>query len=257
MKKLQQFIEHNWFQNFIIMIIIANSITIGLETVQGNSALYYKILQLIDHAAISIFVIELTLRIMCYRLSFFTKSWNIFDAIIIGVSVIPASNYASVMRALRIIRALRLLSVVPAMRRVVSALVYAMSGMLASAVIMVLVFYIGSVMCTKLFGAEFATWFGTIGESAYTLFQIMTLESWSMGIVRPVMKVFPYAWVFFVPFVVISTFVLLNFIIGVLVDAILAMKTQEIEGSGAMTLDKLAEKIDLLESKLDEISDKE
>jgi voltage-gated sodium channel len=85
--------------------------------------------------------------------------------------------------------------------------------------LMAIIFYIGAVMATKLFAASFPDWFGDLGRSAYTLFQIMTLESWSMGIVRPVMDVYPYAWAFFVPFIMVTTFAVVNLLVGLIVNS--------------------------------------
>ena len=77
-------------------------------------------------------------------------------------------------------------------------------------------------LATNLFGAAFPDWFGSIPKSAYTLFQVMTLESWSMGVVRPVMEIYPNAWAFFVPFILVTTFTALNLFIGVVVSAMQA-----------------------------------
>jgi voltage-gated sodium channel len=114
------------------------------------------------------------------------------------------------------------------MRRVVGGLIHAIPGMGSIVALLLLVFYVFSVMATKLFGAEFPQWFGTIGESAYSLFQIMTLESWSMGIVRPVMEIYPYAWVFFVPFILTTSFTVLNLFIGIIVDAMQSQHEEEL-----------------------------
>jgi len=154
-----------------------------------------------------------------YRFSFFRNGWNIFDLIIVSVALVPASRQFSVLRALRILRALRLLSVVPSMRRVVVGLFSAIPSIGTVILMLVLLFYISSVIATKLFGAAFPEWFGSFSSSLYTLFQIMTLESWSMGIVRPVMEEFPYAWAFFVPFILLTAFIVLNLFIGVIVTA--------------------------------------
>jgi len=83
---------------------------------------------------------------------------------------------------------------------------------------MAIFFYTAGVLATRLFGEDFDAWFGTLGNSLYTLFQVMTLESWSMGIVRPVMEVHPWAWAFFVPFIIIATFTILNLFIGIIVS---------------------------------------
>ena len=140
---------------------------------------------------------------------------------------LPATNGLSILRALRILRVLRLLSVVPQMRKVVGALFSALPGMGAVVAVLMLVFYVAAVMATKLYGAAFPQWFGSIGESMYTLFQIMTLESWSMGIVRPVMEEHPLSWLFFVPFVVITSFAVLNLFIALIVNSMQTLHEQD------------------------------
>ena len=158
-------------------------------------------LHLLDQAAVIIFVIELSIKLIVYRLSFFKKGWNVFDFVIVTVTLLPFGEGASVLRALRIVRAFRLISVVPSMRLVINALISAIPGLMSVIALLSLVFYVGAVMATVLFGEQFQDWFGTIGDSLFSLFQIMTLESWSMGIARPVMEKFPLAWLFFIPFI--------------------------------------------------------
>jgi voltage-gated sodium channel len=125
-----------------------------------------------------------------------------------------------VLRALRILRALRLFSTVPSLKRVVNALTAAMPGMASIAVVLAVLFYVSAVLSTKLFGTDFPDLFGHLGHSLYTLFQIMTLEGWSDGIVRPVMALHWWAWIFFLPFIVVTSFAVLNLFIGVIVSAI-------------------------------------
>ena len=133
--------------------------------------------------------------------------------------MLPATQGLSVLRAMRILRLLRIVSVTPRLRRVVEGFLSALPGMASVFLLMGIIFYIFSVMATKLFGATFPEWFGDMGNSAYSLFQIMTLESWSMGIVRPVMEVFPYAWAFFVPFILVTTFAVVNLVVGLMVNS--------------------------------------
>ena len=165
-------------------------------------------------------------------MSFFRNPWNVFDFTIVAVALVPAGEGISVLRALRILRALRLISMVPQMRLVVQALLSAIPAMGSVIALLALIFYVAAVMATKLFGADFPEWFGTVGASLYTLFQIMTLESWSMGIARPVMEVHPYAWAFFVPFILIITFAVLNLFIAIVVNAMANAAATE-EGSPA------------------------
>jgi voltage-gated sodium channel len=182
-----------------------------------------------DTFVIAVFTIEIALRIAVHRLAFFRQPWSIFDFIVVAIAIVPATEGFQVLRALRVLRVLRVITVVPSLRRVVGALASAVPGMGAIFLLLGLVFYVFSVMATKLFGASFPDWFGTIGASAYSLFQIMTLESWSMGIVRPVMQVYPYAWAFFVPFILCATFIALNLFIGVIVSAMQGEHEQQLK----------------------------
>jgi voltage-gated sodium channel len=225
-KRICIFIEGPAIQWLVTILIISNAITLGLETSPHIMASYGKLLHTFDLFVLGIFTIEILGKLQYRGIGFFKDGWNVFDFLIISIALIPTANELSVIRALRILRTLRLISVIPQMRRVVQALLTAIPGMLSVGAIIVLVFYIGAVISTNLFGASHPQWFGTIGESMYSLFQVMTLESWSMGIVRPVMQVHPYAWVFFVPFILITSFAILNLFIGIIVDA---MQTQHIE----------------------------
>lgn len=219
MDRLKAVIESNWFQNAITGVIVVNAVILGMETSPTVMDAAGGLLKALDKIALAIFVVELGLKLAVYRLSFFRSAWNVFDFVIVSVTLLPAGEGVSVLRALRILRALRLISVVPSMRLVVQALLRAIPGMSSVIMLLSLVFYIASVMATKLFGSEFPEWFGTLGESVYSLFQIMTLESWSMGIVRPVMEVYPQAWLFFVVFILLTTFAVLNLFIAIIVDS--------------------------------------
>lgn len=214
-----ELVESAWFERFITTVIVINAIGLGIETSPSAMEAVGPIVTWLDTVAIAIFVVELLIKLFAYRLSFFRNGWNVFDLAIVSVALIPAAQQFSVLRALRILRALRLISVVPSMRKVIVGLFSAIPSIGTVIVMLVLLFYISAVMATKLFGQAFPEWFGNLGASLYSLFQIMTLESWSMGIVRPVMEVYPYAWAFFVPFILLTSFIVLNLFIGVIVNA--------------------------------------
>ena len=205
----------------------------------------------LDLACLTVFVVEIGLKLFAQRLSFFRNGWNIFDFVIVGIALIPGSNGMSVLRALRILRVLRVISVAPSLRRVVEGFITALPGMGSVFLLMGIMFYIGSVMATKLFGATFPEWFGDLGASAYSLFQIMTLESWSMGIVRPVMEVYPYAWAFFVPFILVTTFAVVNLLVGLIVNSMQeAHSAEEIAATDAYREEVLA-KLEAIERRLE------
>ena len=232
-------VESKIFERFIITVIVVNAIGLGIETSPWAMSHIGGIVHLLDTIALGIFVVELGIKFFAYRLAFFKNGWNIFDLIIVSVALVPASQQFSVLRALRILRALRLISVVPSMRRVIMGLFQAIPSIGTVIVMLLLLFYISGVMATKLFGESFPEWFGNLGASLYSLFQIMTLESWSMGIVRPVMEVYPYAWVFFVPFILMTSFIVLNLFIGVIVNAMSEVADEEAHGEREEILEQL------------------
>ena len=253
-QKTADLLGTNWFSNFIVGVIIFNAIILGMETSKPIMAAAGPLISTLDNICLSIFVVELVAKIYAQRGQFFRNGWNIFDFIIVGVSLIPGNGGLSVLRALRILRVLRVISVVPSLRRVVEGFVTALPGMGSVFLLMGIVFYIAAVMATKLFGDAFPEWFGTLGRSGYSLFQIMTLESWSMGIVRPVMEVYPYAWVFFVPFIMVTTFAVVNLLVGLIVNSMQDAHAEEGNAATDAYRDEVLKKLDAIEARLDQDS---
>ncbi|MDA9190286.1 ion transporter [Alphaproteobacteria bacterium] len=254
------FIESNKFNFGITILILINAITLGMDTDEQIVASYGNILFWIDRIILIIFSIELILKFYAYRHRFFTSGWNLFDLVIVMIAWAPTSGPLAVLRALRILRILRLISVVPQLRRVVSAIGHSIPGMVSVVGVLGLIFYVASVLATKLFGTHpdpnMQEWFGSIGASAYTLFQIMTLESWSMGVVRPTMQLFPWAWAFFIPFIIITSFAVLNFFIGIIVDSMQIVQKQEEISDTDKTADITEKDLALLRQQLDIVSQK-
>ena len=228
-ERIGRLVEGPTAQRAIAGLILVNALILGLETAPSVMADFGGLLKAADRVILSLFVVEIAVRIAYRRLSFFRDAWNWFDVLVVGIALVPATGPLSVLRTLRVLRVLRLLSVVPSMRHVIEALLAALPGIGSVASLILLIFYVSAVLTTNLFGADFPQWFGTIGESMYTLFQIMTLEGWSDGIVRPVMAVYPAAWTFFVPFILITSFAVLNLFIGIIVDAMQSRHQVEFE----------------------------
>ena len=267
--KIKIIIESNITTTVITILILLNAVILGLETDDYFASKFGGTLNWADKFILILFSFELFLKFYVYRIKFFHSGWNIFDLSIVIIAWLPTSGALTVLRALRILRVLRLISVVPQLRRVVSAIGYSIPGMVSVVGVLGLIFYVASVLATKLFGIHpdpfMQEWFGSIGASAYTLFQIMTLESWSMGVVRPTMELFPWAWAFFIPFIIITSFAVLNFFIGIIVDSMqIAQKddqvNNEIENSHITMkeynllkkqLDELVTEINLLRDKLE------
>ena len=249
-QKLSALIESTRFQNSIIFLIVINSIILGMETSDALMAKYGNWLKAIDALILKVFIIEIAMRLYVHGLRFFTRPWSVFDFIIIAISLVPASQAFASLRAMRVLRVLRIISVVPTMRRVIEGLLAAIPGIASVSALMTLIFYVFAVIATHLYGDSFPDWFGTLGKTMYTLFQIMTLESWSMGIVRPVMEVHPYAWVFFVIYILSTTFTILNLFIAIIVNAMESDAEEHAEESRHKMKDELTEEIKQLEARL-------
>ncbi len=209
-------------------LIVFNAITLGMQTSKTLTANWGTLLNVIDHIVLVIFVIEIVIRIYVHGFAFFKRPWNWFDFIIVSIALLPTNGNLSVLRAFRILRTLRLVSSVDSMRKVVDGLLTALPGMASIMALMGLIFYVFAVMATMMFGPKHPDLFGTLGESFFTLFQVMTLESWSTGVARLVMVNFPNSWIFFAVFILSTTFAVLNLFIGIIVDAMASEQSEEL-----------------------------
>jgi voltage-gated sodium channel len=192
-------------------LIVINAIILGLETSKTIMASHGWLLEILDHIILAVFVVEIAARVIVHRVAFFRDPWSVFDFVVIGIALVPATETFSVLRSLRVLRVLRLITGVPTLRRVVAGLLAALPGMGSIVFLIGLIYYV--------FGDDNPNLFGTLGDSLFTLFTVMTLEGWTNDVARPVMQNHPYAWVFFVVYIVITTFMVLNLFIGVVVNA--------------------------------------
>ncbi len=233
----QAWLDTPIFQRTILALIVINAVILGLETSASVMQTAGRWILLIDQIILAVFVAELSLRLFVHRLAFWRDPWSVFDFSVVAIALVPATGPLAVLRALRVLRVLRMLTIVPSMRRVVGALLSAIPGLSSIALVLLLVFYVFAVIATHLFGALFPDWFGHLGRSLYTLFQVMTLESWSMGIARPVMEQAPWAWAFFIVFILFATFTMLNLFIAIIVNAMQTFQESEHQS----TLDSVAQ----------------
>jgi len=230
MELLRRIINDPRTDRIIMALIVINAITLGIETNHAAMERWGPILNAIDRVVLGVFVIELSARLIVQRSAFFRDGWNIFDFIVVGIALVPATEAFSVLRALRVLRLLRLISAVPTLRRVVGGLIAALPGMGSIIALLTLIYYVCAVVAVNLYGEEFPELFGTLGASLFTLFTIMTLEGWVDGVVRPIMEKHPYAWLFFIPFIIGTTFTILNLFIGIIVSAMQSEHEKEEEG---------------------------
>ena len=220
MNMLARILQDPRTERVVLGLIIFNAVTLGLETSPTMLSQYGDLLHTVDRAVLTVFVVELVARMAAFRWSFFRDPWSLFDLFVVGIALVPTTGSLSVLRALRILRVLRLVTAVPSLKRVVGGLVTALPGMGSILLLLLLIFYVFSVMAAKLFGGTKPELFGNLGTAAYTLSQVMTFDDWSAGIVKPLMEDHPYAAIFFVVFILLSTFMVLNLFIGVVVSAL-------------------------------------
>ena len=217
--RLRKLIDSRQWEICVTGLIILNAIILGLFTSKTIMAASGGIITKIDEIILGIFVVEIVIRIIAHGRRFWADPWLLFDILVVGVSLVPATGNLSILRAFRILRALRLISAVESVRNVVAGLLRALPGMGSISVLLILVCYVFAVMGTTLYGTRFPVLFGTLAHSGYTLFQVMTLDGWSAEVVRPVMSVYPKAWIFFFTFILVTSFTVLNLFIGIIVEA--------------------------------------
>ncbi|MEQ8552611.1 MAG: ion transporter [Cyclobacteriaceae bacterium] len=270
--ELKAFLETKQFQYTIIGLIILNAITIGLETSPEINDVAGPWLAEIDKYILVVFTLEIAMKLVAYRHRFFTSAWNIFDFLIVAIALIPAAGPLHILRTLRILRTARLIKNVPKLRLIIESLLKSIPSIGWIAVLLFMIFYIFAVIGTDLYQDQFPERFGNMGKTFFTLFQVMTLESWSSGIARPMMREVPHAYLFFVPFILLATYTTLNVFIAIVVNTMNELNRAEMQDEEARVkefvhqehqqmldyLKRIQEKISSLEEKLAENSkDKE
>jgi voltage-gated sodium channel len=268
--KLQKMLEKPMFMQVIMYLIVINSIILGLKAYPGIMNEYGFFLDVIDDVMIAIFACELLLYLFVFGSKrCFSDPWYLFDFCVIAITLIPLVahilsyflniteipnlGHFSALRAIRVLRILRLISIFPSLRKVIEGLITSIPGIASIGAILMIMLYVSSLIAVNMFGHDFPEWFGSIQASLFTLFQVMTSENWP-EIARSVMEVYPYSWVFFILYMLVATFVILNLFIGVIVDA---MSKEEVETNEAVNIDyfqEITEKLDLLEKKLDQLT---
>ncbi|GEL77962.1 ion transporter [Tenuibacillus multivorans] len=249
----QKIVDNKSFQNTIIILILINAVLIGLETYPNVYQQYGDLLQVLDLVILLIFTIEIALKLIASHPTrdFFKDGWNVFDFLIVAFSYIfVGSTYVTVLRILRVLRLFRTISVIPSLRKLVNALLMTLPSLGTIMLLLGIVFYIFSVIGTVLYGSVSPEFFGTIQHTALTLFQMITLESWASGVMRPVMEEAPYSWIYFVSFILAGSFVVLNLFVGVIVN-----NFEKVESMESDDEDDLKEEISSLRQEIQELKD--
>ena len=239
-------------QNVVIALILINAVLLGMETSPRIMASWGKLITTLDHAILTVFVVEIASLLFARGWRFFKDPWSVFDFVVVGIALIPASGPFAVLRSLRVLRVLRLISKIPSIRKVVGALLGALPGMASVFALVMILFYVNAVIASKLFGQDFPELFGNLGLTFFTLFQVMTLEAWAGGVARPVMEIYPYAWIFFILFILTATFTVLNLFVAVIVNSLNAIHGQE-ESSKGNDMQTMRNELELMRREVSEL----
>lgn len=249
-ERMRVVLESMTFQRFIVLVIVFNAITLGLETSPAMVERFGRaFFSGVNNGVLLIFIVEIGVRLYVERVSFFGDAWNWFDSFILLVTLVPQTglyNQYAVFRVLRVVRLLRVIKVSSKLRLLTETLLSSLPTLAWFFVLLLVIFYIFALIGTSLFGPIYHDWFGTVPRSMYTLFQIMTLESWSMGISRPVMQNFPYAWLFFVPFIVIATYTAINIFMANIVNEMQQIQAEMLKQEGT-EIDQLRDQLKRME----------
>ncbi len=210
-------VEHPLFQNAIIVLILGNAMVLALQTIPMAEAAAGSLLMWLDRITLWLFAGEIALRIVARGRAFFRDPWSVFDFTVVAVSFSALSGI-SALRAFRVFRILRLLNAFPKLRFVISGLLSALPGVTSVAVVLLIILFVASVIATQLFGAAAPQHFGDLFTSMFSLFQVMTLEGWP-DIAESVLATIPYAWIFFVVFILVATLTMLNLFVAIIVGA--------------------------------------
>lgn len=230
MRTFQTIANHRWFINTIIGLILFNAVLLGFETVPRWYSVYFSWFHLLDQLLLWLFTVEIVIRLLAYRKpwEFFKDGWNIFDFVIVASGhILTGAQFVTVLRILRLLRVLRAFSVIPSLRKMVNALLRTIPALGNILLLMGLIFYIFGIAGTVLFREASPEFFGSLGKSLLTLFQVVTLESWASGVMRPLLTMVPWAWAYFVIFVLVGTFVVFNLFVGVIVNNVDKVEEEE------------------------------
>ncbi len=254
--RLDAAIESRPAQHFLSALIVLNAAALGVETSRWASTRFGDLIASVDNVVLLVFLVELSLKILASGRRFFYQPWNLFDLGVVLVSIPAATQSLIVLRTFRVLRLLRLVTIVPKMRLVVEAMLAAIPGVAAIIGLLALMTYVFAIIATKLFGKDFPDWFGTVGQSMYAMIEVMTMDGWSSGFVRPMSQSHPHAWIFFLTFIFLTAYTILNLFIGIIVNAMQERHQQSMSDLGQAThreAVKIEEHVAVLRAEIEEL----
>lgn len=245
----QKITENLNFQRFIIAVIVFNGAIVGMETYPGIMARWEELLEAANRLCLAIFTVEIALRILAHGRRpwrFFTDGWNVFDFVIVAAAYLPGlAEQSTLLRLIRLLRVLRLLSTLPSLQMMVAALVHSIPRIGQMALMASLLFYIYAVAGTSLFGDHDPEHWGSLHVALLSLFRTLTLEDWT-DLMYTAMEAYPWAWLFFVSFVLLATFIIFNMLIGIILNSMEEARAkiheEQVAAAGTADLDRELQK---------------
>ena len=219
---LRRLVDSNAFVGFIIAVIVANAVVLGLQTYDGIEDRWGDVLDVLNVVFLAIFTVELLLRIASYwprPLAFFRSGWNVFDFVVIGVAFVPGlSRSSTVLRLARLGRIVRVVRLLPDARVLLTGVLRSIPPLASIAGLTTLLLFVYGMVGWQLFADEIPEDWGNIGRAMLTLFVMLTLENFPVYMERG-MDVYPWSWIYFVSFILIAAFVVLNVLIGIVLNS--------------------------------------
>ncbi len=292
LENLKEYVDGNAdtpYEYAMLFVIVINTISLGIETSKNITEEFRNILFIIDQICLWIFIAELVFKFIVFNKQFFGEirfseddgeeyfhwnRWNISDLIIVIVSVISTLPYFTVFRVFRIfrsfkvirtikalgaVRSLKLVNDVSGLRTTFKGLVKAIPGILWTFCFLALFAYVYAIIGTHIFGEEFPEFFGSLGYACLSLCQILTFDSWVSQIARPIIQLYPLAWIYFISYAFIAASVIMNVIVGIIVDSMGKerdrQKQKEMKDSAQnkVTLEQLSQQISELQNQIKEL----
>ena len=221
-EKLNLIRSHKLFDAFIIIVIIASALLVGVKT-YPIAGWVVQLVDVLDLLITVVFVVEISVRFLGERRKrdFFKSGWNWFDSIIVMVSLIPIedSDIVLVARLIRVFRVLRMISIIPELRILLNSLIQALPRLGYVAALIFIIFYIYAAVGTLFFENINPELWGNIALAMLTLFRVMTFEDWT-DVMCETMEVYPFSWAFYLSFIFLTTFAFLNMVIGIVVNVL-------------------------------------
>lgn len=216
---MRRFLKSRYTRGAISAVIFVNAVVIGLLTVEEIHADMRDFLRIVDVGCLAFFVVEMALKLWAYRIRFFKSPWNCIDLAVIAISLLPQFGMFTTVRIFRSLRVFRVISGTRHLRMIVVAIVNSLPGVGWTAFLLMLIYYVYAILGVYLYGQEFPLLFGSIQKAFFSLFRIMTLDDWWSEIAAPMIKAHSMSWVYFVTFILVSAFIVMNVVVGIFVNS--------------------------------------